>query len=69
MMVSCRIMYIHLSEVEVYEGKFALYTFTCPKWKCMMISCRIIYIHLAEVEVYDGKLSHYIHSLGRGGSV
>ena len=35
----------------------------------MMVSCRIKYIHLAEVEVYGGKLSHYIHSLGRGGSV
>ena len=35
----------------------------------MMVSYRIMYIHLSEVEVYDGKLSHYIHSLGRGGSV
>ena len=35
----------------------------------MKVSCRIIYIHLSEVEVYDDKLSHYIHSLGRGGSV
>ena len=35
----------------------------------MMVSCHIIYIHLAEVEVYDGKLSHYIHSIGRGGSI
>ena len=35
----------------------------------MMVSCHIIYINLVEVEVCNGKLSHYIHSLGRGGSI
>ena len=30
MMVSCHIIYIHLSEVEVYDGKFPLYSSTWP---------------------------------------